>query len=194
MKKEKRNYTKPRESAKIPPMILGIATIIIVLGVIVFLSISFYITIFGGGPFMPTSMPAVHKVLKNAGIKKGDKVYDIGAGDGRFLHFAKKDYGAKSTGFELDPFVFFIAKLRQWIWKWQGEMVFGNFEKHNISDADVVLCYMLPRTLAKFQKKFDKELKKGTKIISYAFHIGDWKPKKIIPRAGKISQIFIYKI
>jgi len=53
---------------------------------------------------------------------------------------------------------------------------------------------MLPKTLAKFQKKFDKELKKGTKVVSYAFHIGSWKPKKIIPKRGKISKIFIYEI
>lgn len=169
-------------------------TLIFVIAVIVFLSISFYITIFGGGPFVPTPMPAVHKVLKAAGIKKGDKVYDIGAGDGRFIHFASKDYGAKSTGFELDPFVYFISKIRQQLWGWQGKMIRGNFLKHSIKDADIVLCYMLPNTLAKFQKKFDKELKKGTKVVSYAFHIGDWKPKKIIPKDGKVSKIFVYQV
>ncbi|MFH1218468.1 MAG: hypothetical protein V1679_01345 [Candidatus Peregrinibacteria bacterium] len=173
-------------------MILGIVTIIIVSLVIVFLSISFCITIFGGGPFVPTPMKAVFKILKAANIKRGQKVYDIGAGDGRLVHFASKKYKAKSCGFELDPFVFFIAKLRQWFWKWEGEIIHGNFLKHSIKDADIVLCYMLPKTLAKFQKKFDKELKKGAKIISYAFHIGNWKPKKIIPRQGKLSQIFIY--
>lgn len=148
---------------------------------------------FGGGPFVPTPFKAVHKVLKHAGIKKGDKVYDIGAGDGRFVHFAAKDYKANAVGFELDPFVFFLAKLRQWIWRWKGEIIRGNFTKHNISDADVVICYMLPKTLAKFQKKFDKELKKGTKIVSYAFHIGTWIPKKIIPKEGRLSKIFIYR-
>jgi len=175
-------------------MILGILGIILITSVIVFLTISFYITIFGGGPFVPTPMPAVKKVLKAAGIQKGDKLYDIGAGDGRFVHLAKKNYGANSTGFELDPFVYFIAKMRQWIWGWKGEIIRGNFLKHSIEDADVVICYMLPRTLAKFQKKFDRELKKGTKVISYAFHIGDWKPHKRIPKRGKISQIFIYTV
>ena len=174
-------------------MILGTIVLILVIGVTIFLSISFYITIFGGGPFVPTPLPAVHKVLKNSGIKKGDIVYDIGAGDGRFVHFAANDYGAKSIGFELDPFVFFIAKLRQKFWHWKGKIIRGNFEKHNLSDASVIVCYMMPKTLAKFQKKFDRELKKGTKIISYAFHIGDWKPKKIIPKENKIAQIFVYQ-
>lgn len=175
-------------------MILGIITILIVSAVIVILTVSFYITIFGGGPFVPTPLPAVHKILKEAAIKKGEKVYDIGAGDGRFVHFAAKDYKAQATGFELDPFVYFLAKIRQKFWGWKGKMIHGNFLNNSIKDADVVLCYMLPRTLAKFQKKFDKELKKGTRVVSYAFSIGNWKPYKIIPKTKKISKILIYKV
>ena len=175
-------------------MILGVLVIILVSLVIVALCISFYITIFGGGPFVPTPMKAVEKVLKHANIKKGNKLYDIGAGDGRFLHIAEKVYGAKATGFEMDPFVYTFARIRQIFFGWKGKMVRANFLKHDISDAKIVVCYMLPKTLAKFQKKFDKELKKGTRVISYAFHIGDWKPKKIIPKRGKISKIFIYEI
>lgn len=174
--------------------ILVALLLLMVIAIIVFLTISFYITIFGGGPFVPTSMRAVHKVLKAADIEKGAKLYDIGAGDGRFLHFAEKDYEANATGFELDPFVYFLAKLRQWFWNWNGKVIRGNFEKYDISDADVIICYMLPKTLAKFQKKFDRELKKGAKVVSYAFHIGDWEPKKVIPKKEKISQIFIYEI
>lgn len=174
--------------------LFSIITLIVVCGVIVFLITSFYVAIFGGGPFMPTPYAAVHEVLKNAKIKKGQKVYDIGAGDGRFLHFAEKNYGADAVGFEIDPFVYFIAKIRHWFWRWKGKMVRSNFLKHDISDANVVLCYMLPKTLAKFQSKFDEELKKGTIIVSYAFHIGDWKPKKVVPKAKGISQIFVYEI
>ena len=174
--------------------LFGFITIAIVLAVILILSISFYITIFGGGPFVPTPMKAVHKVLKAAKIKKGEKVYDIGAGDGRFIHHATNDYKAKATGFELDPFVYFLAKLRQRLWGWKGKMIRGNFTKHSIKDANVIICYMLPRTLAKFQKKFDKELRKGTRVVSYAFHIGTWKPFKKIQKTKDISQIFIYKI
>jgi SAM-dependent methyltransferase len=175
-------------------MIFSTILLIIIIAVIIFLCISFYITIFGGGPFIPTPFPAVHEVLKHAKIKKHDKVYDIGAGDGRFIHFAIKDYQAQAVGFELDPFVFFLAKLRQWFWGWKGKIIRGNFLKHNVSDADIVLCYMLPRTLAKFQNKFDKELRKGTRVVSYAFHIGSWKPKKIIPKKGKLSKIWIYEV
>lgn len=175
-------------------MILGTIVLIIVVLVTIFMTISFYITIFGGGPFVPTPMLSVHEVLKQAKIKKGQKVYDIGAGDGRFIHFASKNYKADATGFEMDPFVYFIAKMRQWFWHWQGKMVRSDFQKQSLKDADLVLCYMMPKTLAKFQKKFDRELKKGAKVVSYAFHIGTWKAKEIVPKQGKIAQIFIYEV
>lgn len=175
-------------------MILGIITIIVIWTVIIFLSISFYITIFGGGPFVPTPIRSVKAVLKEAKIKKGDKVYDIGAGDGRFLHFAETLYGAKAVGFEMDPFVYFLARLRQKFWGWKGQMIHSNFLKHSLRDADAIVCYMLPATLAKFQEKFDRELKKGTRVVSYAFHIGTWKTVKHLPKKDGISQIFVYEV
>jgi SAM-dependent methyltransferase len=175
-------------------LILSWIVLIIVLAVVVFMTISLYVAIFGGGPFVPTSIKAVKEVLKAADIKEGDIVYDLGAGDGRFVHFASKIYKAKSKGFEIDPFVFFLSKLRQWLWKWQGEMTYANFEKVNLKDADLIICYLLPNTLKKYQKKFEKELTKGTKIISYAFKVGNMKPIKELPRHNKISKIYLYEI
>lgn len=174
-------------------MAVGIITLIVVIAVIIFLSTGFYIMLFKGGPFIPTPLDAVHEVLKQAKIKKGDKVYDIGAGDGRFVHFAAKDYKAKATGFELDPFVFTLAKLKQWFLGWKGNMVRGNFLNQKISDADIIICYMMPKSLARYQEKFEKELKKGARIVSYAFHIGSLKPFKVLPKKKGISKIWIYK-
>lgn len=140
-------------------------------------------------------MRAVHKVLKYAKIKKGDIVYDLGAGDGRFLHFAEKDYKAKATGFEIDPGVFLYAKTKQWFLDWKGKMIRSKFQTQNISDADVIVCYMMPHSLKTLEPFFKKQIKGGTRVVSYAFAIGSLKPKKIIPRdpSKKISQILIYE-
>jgi len=171
-----------------------IITTIIVLITIVYLIVSFYIAIFHAAPFMPTPMPAVKKLLKHAGIKKGDIVYDLGAGDGRFVHLATKNYGAKATGFELNYFVYLWAIMMQKVAKWQGTMVRANFLKKDLSDADIIICYLLPESLTKYRKKFEKELKKGTKILSYAFSIGGLEPKEVIAKEGKISKINIYEM
>jgi len=163
------------------------------ISIVLFLVISFYIAVFGGGPFVPTKMEAVHAVLKAAKIKKNAVVYDIGAGDGRFIHFAEKNYHAQATGFELNPFVYFLAKLRQWFWGWKGKMIRANLKNQDLSKADILICYMMPGSLRRFQKQFDKQLKKGAKVVSYTFKVGDWKPSKIIPKTSSISSIYIYE-
>lgn len=177
-------------------LVLSILILLLVAILILGLFTSFTVAILAGSPFVPTPMKAVKEVLKNAEIKKGDILYDIGAGDGRFLHYAEKLYGAKATGFEIDPFVFLLAKFKKLFLRWKGKIIRGNFMNHSIKDADIVICYMMPESLKKYQKKFDAELPKGCKVISYSFHIGSWKPYKIIQlnKKTKIKKIFIYKV
>jgi len=176
--------------------ILSILILLFVAILIFGLFTSFAVAIFAGSPFVPTPIKAVKEILKKAEIKKGDVLYDIGAGDGRFLHYAEKLYGAKATGFEIDPFVFLLAKLRKIFFGWKGKILRGNFTNYSLKNADVVICYMMPKSLKKYQKKFDTELRKGCKVISYSFHVGNWKPYKIIPlnQKTKTKKIFIYKV
>lgn len=177
-------------------IVLSVLILLFVAILIFGLFTSFAVALFAGSPFVPTPIKAVKDILKKAEIKKGDVLYDIGAGDGRFLNYAEKLYKAKAIGFEIDPFVFLLAKFRKIFFGWKGKIIRGNFTNYSIKDADVVICYMMPESLKKYQKKFDEELKKGCKVISYSFHIGSWKPYKIIPlnKNTKTKKIFIYKV
>ncbi len=181
-----------------PELLLTIITIVgflVVFILILAIGTSFFVAIFGGGPFVPTPKRSVKRILKHAGIKKGQKAYDIGAGDGRFLHFAEKLYGAKATGFEIDPFVYLLARIKQIFLRHKGTMIRGNFQNHSLKDADFVFCYMLPETLKKYRTKFTHELKPSCTIISYTFKIHGWKPSKVIPTDKKnhIKPIYLYK-
>ncbi|MCA9373650.1 50S ribosomal protein L11 methyltransferase [Candidatus Peregrinibacteria bacterium] len=147
-----------------------------------------------GAPFVPTPMGAVEKMLKVSKIKKGDKVYDIGCGDGRVVYLAANKHEANATGFELSPFVFIFAKIRQLLWRSKAKIQFANFKHKNLSDADIIFCYLLPETLLKLEPKLSKELKPGARIISYAFPIASWEEVKKHPRDAKqnIAPIWEY--
>lgn len=149
-----------------------------------------------GAPYVPTPLRAIKKIIKEANIQKGWTIYDIGCGDGRFLHYASQKKPITAIGFELSPVVYLLARLKKIQWKSKGKIIFGNFKKHDLSDANLVFCYMMPKTLRAFIPKFEHDLKKGTKIISYAFNIGDWVPVKKIPRDTqlRIAPILIYEI
>lgn len=154
------------------------------------------IALVAGAPFVPTPMRGAEKVLKTAGVKKGDTVIDIGCGDGRFCYIAANKLGANSIGYELSPLVWLWAKIRQLFWRSKAKIKFGDFRMHNISEANHIVAYMLPETLIKFIPKFEKELKPGTRITSYAFKIGDWAPVHLEPadQEQNLSKIWVYEI
>src|SRR5262245_27950147 len=53
-------------------------------------------------PFVPTTDAAVEAMLKLAGVKKTDVVYDLGCGDGRLVIGAAK-LGARGVGIDINP-------------------------------------------------------------------------------------------
>lgn len=166
-------------------------------------SLSFYVLILyptlsaliNGAPFVPTPFKAVNRMLKEAKLKKGDKIYDIGCGDGRIVHLASKNYEVNAIGFELSPFVYVLARIRHFFWRSKAKIKFANFKRHDLSDADVIFCYLLPETLVKLEPKLSSELKKGARIISYAFPIKNWREKLKIKsdREQKLAPIWIYE-
>lgn len=135
------------------------------------LLVSIVWTHFLGAPWVPTSMNMVHKMLKLAGVRPGDIVYDLGCGDGRMIIAAARNYGAQAVGIEIDPLRYLwcrwlitILGLRE-----QVKIVYGNFFTQDLSDANVVTCYLLQDTNNKLEAKFNQELNPGTRVVSNQF-------------------------
>lgn len=148
-----------------------------------------------GAPFVPTPMARVEKMLALAKVKKGEKVYDIGCGDGRMVYVAANDYGANAVGYELSPLVYVLARIRKYFWRSKARIEFTDFRYRNLGDADVIVCYLLPESLARLQPKLENELKKGARVISYAFAIGTWgaSKKEESDRANNLAPIWVYE-
>src|SRR6202045_4494438 len=54
-------------------------------------------------PYVRTPDHVVSAMLKLAGVKASDLVYDLGCGDGRIVISAAKEYGARGVGIDIDP-------------------------------------------------------------------------------------------
>lgn len=148
-----------------------------------------------GAPFVPTPMVRVKKIIELAKIKPGEKVYDIGCGDGRMVYIAANDYDADATGFELSPLVYCLARIRKFFWKSKAKIEFTDFRYKNLGNADVIVCYLLPEALARLQPKLEAELKKGARVVSYAFSIGTWKVthREERNREQNLAPIWVYE-
>jgi len=124
-------------------------------------------------PWWRTSHKTARAICKLAKIKKGDLIYDLGSGDGTALITAAKEFGANGVGIEIDPLRYWISKIlikRNGLSK-RIKVVRKNFFQENIKDANAVFVYLVPKALDKLLPKFRKELKKGTRIVSFVYEI-----------------------
>lgn len=126
-----------------------------------------------GAPYVPTPQKTLEKMLRLAAIRPGERVYDLGCGDGRLI-FAAVRAGARATGFELSMLVFFTAKIRSWFRG--GQILYRDFWRQDLSDADVVFCYLLPGSMRTFQRRLWPKLKPGTRVVSHAFVMDGIEP------------------
>ena len=124
-------------------------------------------------PWWRTNKKVARAICRLAKVGKGDVVYDLGCGDGTALITAVKEFNATGVGIEIDPVRFFIAKNRVSFNKLNSEIkIFNkNFFDVDISKASVIVVYLVPKALGRLLPKFKKELKKGTRIVSYRYEI-----------------------
>src|SRR5436190_19636036 len=57
-------------------------------------------------PYYPTPETIVQKMLQLGGLKAGEKVFDLGSGDGRIVIMAAEKFHANAVGIELDKELF----------------------------------------------------------------------------------------
>lgn len=170
-------------------LIILIIFLFTVLGLLLSLFLSFVLfPIFGGAPFLPTRKERIARALKLVRIRPGQRIADLGAGDGRILIACAKK-GAKAYGFEINPFLVWGAKLN--IKKaGVGDLATPqrkSFWTQDFSSFDVVFIYGITHIMKKLEKKLQKELKPGAKVVSFIFSFPNWQP--VIKENG----IYIYQ-
>ena len=143
-------------------------------------------------PFVPTPQEVVDKMIELGGVKKGDTVYDLGSGDGRIVITAAKK-GARAVGFEIDPD---LLKESQENIKKAGVENLAEIRQQDIltvdlSPANVVTMYLLPDVNLKLRPNVLKQMKSGSRVVSHAFDMGDWKPDKTEKVNGRTIYLWI---
>lgn len=132
-------------------------------------------------------------MLKLAGVKKSDVVYDLGCGDGKIVIAAAKKYGARAVGIDIDP-----QRIREATDNVRGAgvgdrvtLVLGDIfdPAVSIKDATVVTLYLLPSLNRKLRPRLMSELAPGTRVVSNSFDMGqDWPPE----RTQQVGNFIIY--
>lgn len=122
-------------------------------------------------PWWTTTKEISRAVCELAKVKKGDVFFELGSGTGTTLLVASKEYGAQAVGIEIDPLRYIFSTLMIRIIRVNNKVIIKrkNFFDEDLSKATVVYVYLVPKTLVRLLPKFKKELKKGTRIVSYVY-------------------------
>jgi SAM-dependent methyltransferase len=143
-------------------------------------------------PYVKTPPEVVTAMLKAAEVKPGDLVYDLGCGDGRIVIAAAREFGARGVGVDLYPQ--HLAEARESARK-AGVEARVEFREQDLFDtelgkATVVTLYLLPELNLELRPKLLAELKPGSRIVSHAYDLGDWKPDKQLEVNG--NRVFLW--
>jgi uncharacterized protein (TIGR03000 family) len=152
-------------------------------------------------PFVPTPQPVVDEMLRLAGVKEGDVVYDLGCGDGRIVVTAVKKYKAKKgLGIDLNPArvtdsekTAKDAGVAEKVEFKQGDVL----KLKDLSEANVVTLYLLPEVNKRLIPVLKGTLKPGARIVSHDFDMGDWKPEKeikVVDESGISHRVYLWTI
>jgi 16S rRNA A1518/A1519 N6-dimethyltransferase RsmA/KsgA/DIM1 with predicted DNA glycosylase/AP lyase activity len=149
------------------------------------LTVFFILAIFGtmaiagfrGAPWVPTKKKDLDRLINLADIHEGDTIFELGSGDGRIIFEIAKRYKVSAIGVEISLLPYVYSKVKLWLMntifvhrlKGKVRIVYRDMFEQNLESADVVICFLLPRSISELENKFNKELKNGAKMISYVF-------------------------
>jgi protein-L-isoaspartate O-methyltransferase len=132
-------------------------------------------------PYYPTPETIVEKMLELGGLKSGEKMFDLGSGDGRIVIMAAQKFHADATGVEMDKDLHKQStdQIRNLGLEKTARIVRGDILKQDYGSADLVTVYLLPTSNDKVLPLLEKQLKKGARVVAHDFEFRAWKPDKI---------------
>jgi len=137
----------------------------------------------------------ISTVLRGAGVSK---IYELGAGKGNLAFaLAAQIPGAHVEAYELSLLPYLYAQLWKRVHPAGDRVTFhlANFNKIDLSSADAVVFYLMPRVIAQLEPKLIRELKSGSYVATISFAMKNWKPmhKLIADNFGKTRSL-VYRM
>jgi len=145
-----------------------------------------------GLPPVPTNQNRIRKALQLANLQPDETIYDLGAGDGRVLLIAVREFNAKAVGIEIGPVQCALIWLRV-VASGFGNKIqvkWGNYLKADLSQADVVFLYATSKEVLRVASYLEKQMKPGSRLISVSADFPEWEPSTMDDR----ELIFVYNM
>jgi len=148
-----------------------------------------------GALYVSTSRSRIAAVIAAVPMRPGQVLVDLGCGDGRVLRCARRIYGIRAIGFEVNLMAYLKARILS-IGLKNMEIRLKNFWSQNLAEADIVFCYLYPDVMQKLAVKLKAELKSGTRVVSCNFALPGFNPIQVLrPKGARQGDpIYMYKV
>jgi len=131
-----------------------------------------------GAPYVPTLPTQAKLALDMIDLESGDTLLELGSGDGKILLAAARR-GLNAVGFELNPILVFVSRLRTWRYRRQVKVVWGNlWQTEKWPPAEGIFVFILQKHMKKLDNKIIQWHTKPVKLVSFAFTVPDKTPTK----------------
>jgi len=170
--------------------LLVLISLFIIIGLIsAIFSFFFLIPFFFGAPYEPSRGKALKNIVKFADPKPGDKIAELGSGDG-VVCIALARRGAEVHGYDVNPFLVWMARYRV---KKRGlqDKVFihwKSFWGRDLGEYNKVVFFQFSTIMRKLASKLKKDLKPKSRVVSHWWRIPGWELKK------KIGRVYLYEV
>jgi protein-L-isoaspartate O-methyltransferase len=150
-------------------------------------------------PYFPTPLTIVDRMLQLGELKSGEKMFDLGSGDGRIVIVAAQKYKADATGVELDDSLWKQSsdRIKTLGLTAKARIIHGDLLKQDYSSADLITVYLLPVGNELVTPILDKQLKKGARIVAHDFQFAAWKAEKTVDidddGEGRSHRLYLYR-
>ena len=148
--------------------------------------------------YEPTPQNVVVEMLDLAKIGPQDVVYDLGCGDGRIVIAAVRERGARGVCVDIDPQRIRESKANAARAGVVERIVFlnGDLFESDLADATVVTLFLSPELNRKLRPKLVRELRPGTRVLSYVHDMDGWRPdrQRTVEGAYGPRQLYLWVI
>ncbi len=151
-------------------------------------------------PYYPTPELIVERMLQLGELKSGERMFDLGSGDGRIVIMAARKYGADATGIELDEDLVHRSRLaiRKAGLEKTAHIIQGDILQQDYSPADLLTVYLLPVANDKLKPIVDRQLRKGARLVAHDFQFSNWTPDKVVDieddGEGRSHTLYLYRV
>lgn len=145
-------------------------------------------------PYDPTPHNVVAQMLRLAQVREGDVVFDLGCGDGRIVIAAVRERGARGVCVDIDPQRILESRANASAAGVAERIRFleQDLFATEIREATVVMLFLWPDVNLKLRPRLWRELRPGTRVVSYVHDMGDWRPQRTLTVQGRYGPRELY--